>query len=159
MRAVLWMLTKDLLLIAAIVIVFKYVLGVHIQSGNNMYPAIRDGDLILTYKLEEPIKTDVIVYNANGKEYVGRLIAKEGDTVEVTEEGELKINGVVSTEEIFYATEFANNTIAYPYKVPKDCYFILNDFRSDITDSRKFGAISIDDVKGKALYVIRRRGF
>ena len=49
--------------------------------------------------------------------------------------------------------------ISYPYTVGEDQVFILNDFRSDSTDSRLFGAVDMKDVKGPVLIMLRRRGF
>ena len=35
-----------------LIVVFTFVLGVHIHHGNRMYPFIMDGDLLITYKLD-----------------------------------------------------------------------------------------------------------
>ncbi|WP_405356588.1 hypothetical protein [Ruminococcus sp.] len=37
--------------------------------------------------------------------------------------------------------------------------FILNDFRDDTSDSRMYGAVSMKDVKGPVLLMLRRRSF
>ena len=41
----------------------------------------------------------------------------------------------------------------------EDEYFILNDFRNDTADSREYGPVKKENVKGKLLYLLRRRGF
>lgn len=73
---------------------FKFVLGIFIFHGNYMFPAVRDGDLCITYRLERYIIGDVVLYNTDGKEKVGRIVAVEGQTVEVTDGGELLMDGV-----------------------------------------------------------------
>ena len=41
----------------------------------------------------------------------------------------------------------------------KDEYFVLNDFRQLTTDSREQGAIKKSQIKGKLLFIMRRRNF
>lgn len=142
------------------VIAFGFILKVSIQNGNNMFPSIRDGDLLIAFQLDEPARNDVVVYNQNGITRTGRVIAIGGDTVEITEEGILLINSIQASEEIFYATYPANmNGIEYPYLVPEGTYFLLNDFRSDASDSRVYGGIPSDGVYGSIIFAVRRRGF
>lgn len=125
-----------------------------------MFPAIRDGDLLIAFQLDEPARNDVVVYKQNGISKSGRVIAIGGETVEVTEEGILLINSVQVSEEIFYPTfPSPTQTIKYPYIVPENSYFLLNDFRSDAGDSRSTGAVSAKDVYGSLIFAIRRRGF
>ena len=41
------LITEALIVIAVLVLVFTFVLGVTVQHGNDMYPAIKDGDIVL----------------------------------------------------------------------------------------------------------------
>jgi len=41
----------------------------------------------------------------------------------------------------------------------EDEYFILNDFRQITTDSRELGGIKKSQIKGKLLFLMRRRNF
>ena len=138
-------------------IVFRFVLGIFIFHGNYMFPAVRDGDLCITYRLEKYIIGDVVLYNTDGKERVGRIVAVEGQTVEVTDGGELLVDGVPPAEQIFYPTD--KGTFDYPCTVGNGQVFILNDFRSITEDSRKFGPIDIKDLDGKFIFSVRNRGF
>ena len=91
---------------------FKFVLGIFIFHGNYMFPAVRDGDLCIN-RLERYIIGDVVLYNTDGKEKVGRIVAVEGQTVEVTDGGELLVDGVPPpAEQIFYPTD--KGTFDYP---------------------------------------------
>ena len=153
-------LLRTLTSLLILVITFGFILKVSIQDGNNMFPAIRDGDLLIAFQLDEPARNDVVVYQVNGINRTGRVIAIGGEIVDVSKEGILSINSVQVSEEIFYATYPANSGgIRFPYTVPDDCYFILNDFRSDASDSRTMGAVSKNAVYGPTIFVIRRRGF
>ena len=134
-----------------------FVFGLFILRGNYMFPAVRDGDLCFTYRLEDYVIGDVVLYNHDGKERVGRVIATAGMDVEVNETGELLVEGMVPAEQIFYLTEAG--TQKYPYTVKEGEVFIMNDFRSDVEDSRTYGSIKKTDLDGKCIFVIRRRGF
>lgn len=40
-----------------------------------------------------------------------------------------------------------------------DEYFVLNDYRSNDKDSRTYGVVKKCDMKGKLLFLLRRRSF
>ncbi|MDO4864798.1 MAG: S26 family signal peptidase, partial [Ruminococcus sp.] len=61
-------------------------------------------------------------------------------------------------EDAVYPTKPDGAKIDFPYTTPDNCVFVLSDFRSNITDSRTYGGIPLDDVKGKVVFVMRRRG-
>ena len=148
---------KLIVVVAATLILMNYVFGIFILRGNYMFPAVRDGDLMLTYRLEEYSIGDVVMYEYEGKERIGRIIATEGMEVSISETGELMIDGAIPAEQIFYLTD--KGTQKYPYKVKEGENFIMNDFRSDTNDSRSFGAVNKSMLDGKCIFIIRRRGF
>ncbi len=140
--------------------VFTFVLGMSVHYGNNMYPAIRDGDLLVSYRMQKPFINAVVLYRVNGKTEVGRVIALEGSVVDIAENGSLTVNGAMPSEEVFYATYPAENSaVSFPYTVEPGKVFILNDFRNDTNDSRTFGAIDRKDLQGPLLFAARRRNF
>ena len=140
--------------------VFAFVLGVSVHYGNNMFPAVHDGDLLVSLRLQKPFIDAVVLYRVNGKTDVGRVIALEGSVVDITENGVLTVNGVSPAEEVFYATYQAENSpITFPYTVEPGKVFILNDFRQDINDSRVFGTVNRKDLLGPMLFTMRRRNF
>ena len=51
------------------------------------------------------------------------------------------------------------SNVKYPIKLKDGQYFILNDFRENKNDSRTFGVIEQEQVKGKLLFLLRRRSF
>ena len=158
------MLIGLLIKIAAIVIVvwgvFTFVLGIMIHYGNNMHPMVRDGDLVISLRLQKPYINAAVMYQHDGKTTVGRVIAMEGSEINIAENGSFTVNGNAPSEEVFYPTYRADGSdIEYPYTVPQGKVFILNDFREDTNDSRSFGAVDIGDLKGTLLLTMRRRGF
>jgi signal peptidase I len=85
------------------------------------------------------------------------VVAKGGDTVEISEKGELIVNGNVQEEEIFYPTEEISGGVTFPYTVEEGCYFLLCDYRTMSLDSRDYGAIRGSDIDGKVITILRRR--
>ena len=119
---------------------------------------------IAATKLELISSNDTVVYEQDDTKRIGRVVAFGGDTVSFSDSGELIVNGNVITEEVFYPTmQDDSSNITYPYTVPEDTMFILNDYRTgtneSFNDSRKYDAIDTKQVKGKIILLVRRRGF
>ena len=125
--------------------------------GQNMFPSVKDGDLIIAFRPESKYqKNDIVVCTVNGETYIGRIAANENDVVNMDQSGALTVNGTVQTGEIIYPT-VAKPGIEYPYRVPEGHVFLLGDYRTAATDSRDFGPVSKKDVKGKVITILRRR--
>lgn len=142
------------LVVAALLI---FVVGIHVNHGNSAYPMIKDGDLVITYKLDKGQNGVEIAYKFNGKVKFGRIVAKEGDVVDITEQG-LLVNGYGVLEDVVYPTTSEGAAISFPYIVPNGTVFVLNDYRSDTGDSRTYGAIPLSEVEGEVILILRRRG-
>lgn len=158
------LLTGFLIKLAAIVLavwlLFTFILGLVIHYGNNMHPAIRDGDLIISLRVQRPFLNAAVLYEHDGKMCLGRVVGMPGNTIDISDMGALTVNGTAPAEEVFYPTYRSETSdISYPYTVGEDQVFILNDFRDDTNDSRTFGAVSMKDVKGPVLLMLRRRSF
>jgi signal peptidase I len=48
--------------------------------------------------------------------------------------------------------------VSFPYKVPDNCVFVLNEYRSDLSDSRTFGGIPLEEIQGTVVFTMRMRG-
>ena len=159
-QLVIGLLIKIAVIVLVVWGVFTFVLGITIHYGNNMHPMVRDGDLVITLRLQKPYINAAVMYGHDGRTTVGRVIAMEGSVVDIAENGGITVNGNTPTEEVFYPTYPANGSeIQYPYTVPQGKVFILNDFREDTNDSRSFGAVDTGELKGTLLLTMRRRGF
>lgn len=149
---------RVLILALAFWLVLTQVFFVMQASGNDMFPAVKDGDLIIAYRLQQDyVKSDVVVYTVNGETRVGRIAARETDVVTLDDSGTLLVNGTTQTGEILYPT-YAGSGLSYPYTVPNGCVFILGDYRTQAKDSREFGPVPMEDVIGKVITILRRRG-
>jgi signal peptidase I len=150
---------KLIIVILVIWAIFTFLFGIARVSGETMYPRIRDGDLVVYYRLEQDYYVgDVVTFLINDHRRVARVVAKGGDVVDINEEGQLLVNGNVQSEEIFYPTEKLSGGVSYPYTVEEDSYFVLCDFRTASSDSRDYGAVAKSDIDGKIITLLRRRG-
>ena len=139
-------------------LIFTQVFLVTQAKGMDMFPAIKDGDLIIGFRLQKTYqKGNIITYRLDGEQKIGRIIARETDIVTIEEEGTLRINGTVQSGEIMYPT-YAKEGMSYPYNVPVDHVFVLGDYRTQAKDSRDVGPIPVEQVEGKVITILRRRG-
>ena len=155
------LLIKLAVIALGVFLVGHFVLGIHLNHGNQMYPAVRDGDLLITYKLDSYRTGDVVLFKdpASGKVRISRIAAKGSCSVGLSESGKLTIDGYVSGETSFYPTEpLEGSDISFPYSLKEGELFLLDDLRTAGKDSRIFGGMNPDEVLGKVIFVIRRRG-
>ena len=140
-----------------IFLLLTFVVGLYVNHSNSSYPMLKDGDLCLTYRLATLVKGDEIAYEKDGTIRFGRIVGTAGDVVDITD-GSITVNGYGVFEDAVYPTTAEGAKITFPYKVPEEAVFVLNDYRSDPTDSRAYGAIPLSETKGKVILVLRRRG-
>lgn len=125
--------------------------------GNQMFPAIKDGDLLIGYRLQKTYaKNDVVVYERSGSLRVGRVLARGGDIVTLSESGVVEVNGAAQSGDILYPT-YPKSLLSYPYAVPENSVFILGDYRTQAEDSRDFGPVQCSEVRAKVITLLRRR--
>lgn len=155
----LWLLVKIAFIFAVLVFLFTFLFGIYRNADPSMIPAIKDGDLILYYRLDKQYSaSDVLITELNGKKVALRVAAVAGDEVDIRD-GELYINGSMQTEYgIYTATERFEDGPDFPMTVPENSVFVLGDNRYNASDSRIFGPISVEDTGGKVISLIRRRG-
>ena len=159
-RLAISLLIKLAVIALAVWLVFIFVLGLTINYGNNMHPAVNDGDLVIALKLQRPYLNAAVLYRHDGKTRTGRVVGLPGNVIDISGKGELLVNGAIASEDVYYPTKKAENSkVTYPYTVEEGRAFVLNDYREDTDDSRSFGAVSLDDIDGPLIFSMRRRGF
>lgn len=163
-------------LILALIIRTYIVQAFKIPSGS-MIPTLLIGDHILVNKflfgteipftdkkiliLRKPEKGDIIVfkYPENPKkDFIKRVVASEGDVIEERNKV-VYVNGQVVLEP--YIQHF-DQSIRFgadprdnfgPLIVPKDKVFVMGDNRDQSYDSRYWGFVDINQIRGKALII------
>ncbi|MBR6420735.1 MAG: signal peptidase I [Oscillospiraceae bacterium] len=114
-------------------LVFRFIAGIHICHTNSAYPTIRDGEFCLMY---QPKQGTMIVYRRDGEVKFGRVIAFSGDKVSVFNDF-VSVNDYGISDNAVYPTSPEGSAISYPYQVPENCVFVLNDFRSEIQEGQQ----------------------
>ena len=138
-------------------LLFTQVFIITQAPDNDMFPAIKNGDLLIGFRLRQSFsKNDVVVYEQDGELRAGRILGRETDVITMDDTGTLLINGTDQSGEILFPT-YAKEGMEYPYTVPSGCVFILDDYRNQAKDSRDFGCIKLENVKAKVITVLRRR--
>lgn len=72
-----WSLLWRIIVIAAVCwLMFTQVFLLTQAQGNGMFPAVKDGDLVIAFRLQgDYAKDDVVVYTVDGQRRVGRVVA------------------------------------------------------------------------------------
>ena len=98
----------------------------------------------------------MIIDRPGDEEFVKRIVAVAGDTVNI-QNGKVYVNG---KEQVLDGpvgnTYVMDDSVPNPYKVGDNQVFVLGDNRFNSEDSRSFGAVSIDDLRGRLTWYIGR---
>lgn len=140
------------------VLIQSFVVRPFIVNGNSMDPTIQNQEYILidqvTYKLEEPKRGDVIIFRAPPepkKFYIKRIIGLPGETVsidgtKVTITNKENPNGFTLEEDFITHTQANNLSVT----VPEGEYFVMGDNRAGSFDSRMWGTLPKEEIRGRA---------
>lgn len=154
-----------LILILVLWVLFFKVIGLTHMPTGDMYPRIDLGDFVMYYRLDKDVsKQDVVVLekqtpDSKGKKlmYICRVVAIEGDTVEITEEGQLLVNGTAMIERNIYSLTLPyEGYTKYPLTLGEGECFVLADQRDGASDSRYFGVVQKSDLIGTVIAIVRR---
>ena len=136
-------------------LLFAFVFRTVGVDGTSMVPTLRSEDrLILTHMFYRPERGDIVVISRaeEGKTpLIKRVIAVEGDTVEITQNKEVILNGKVLDEPYLNVSTPPKGCIG-AVTVPKGHIFVLGDNRAVSWDSRDIGPVPVSLVMGKATF-------
>ncbi len=153
-------------LLLVIWLLFFQIVGLTHMPNGDMSPRLDAGDLVLFYRLDKNVEAqDVIVIekvtpdNPQKQLFICRVAAVSGDTVEITDTEQLKVNEIpVLEQNIFYPTSRYVGFTEYPLKLEEGECFVLADNRVGGTDSRYFGAVDKSEILGTVITIVRRNG-
>ena len=143
----------DTLLVGDYILVNKFLYGPELPLIDWRMPAIRD-----------PRRGDIIVFKYpqdEKRDFIKRIVATPGERVQVRGH-QVLVNGKPLREPY---TKFADSGVrggetycgyAYgcePTLVPPDSYFVMGDNRDNSQDSRYWGFVKRDKIKGKAFLI------
>ena len=102
-----------------------------------------------------PIKRgDIVVFKFPQEpeiDYIKRVVGLPGDTL-MLKEGHLLVNGERISEP-YVREDYRNHRDFGPVEVEPDHYFMMGDHRNNSNDSRGWGQVRGDMIKGRALLV------
>lgn len=146
-----------LIIIVTVVLIRTFILTPVIVSGDSMKPNLINHQLLILYKLDKNYQRfDILVINhdifGKNENVVKRLIGLPGDYIEY-KDSKLYVNNEY-VEEPFIDVEtkdFSLAKLGY-LKIPEGYYFVVGDNRNDSSDSRLFGLVKEDEIKGKVKF-------
>ena len=144
-----------LLTVAAVaVLVATLLLPVLRIYGSSMTPSLQEGDIVVSVKETSFDRGDIISFYYNNKILVKRVIAFEGEWVNIDEEGNVYVNGTLLEEPYLQEKAFGECDIQLPYQVPDGRVFVIGDHRATSVDSRSttVGCVFEEQVVGRILY-------
>jgi signal peptidase I len=159
-----WIKALGIAVVLALII-RTFLFAPFLVDGSSMMPTLKNGERLivnkLVYYIGKPQRGDIIVFHATKeKDYIKRVIATEGQTVEMKND-QLYIDGKAVDEP--YLKQYKEEARAAGYvltedfpaqKVPKGHIFVMGDNRRNSTDSRIIGPVPVDSVVGRSEFVI-----
>jgi signal peptidase I len=162
----LWLFIENVLyIIAAIIlaaIIQAFVIRPFIVNGSSMEPNIEDKQYLIvdeiSYRVHPPKRGDVIVLKSPPeptKFYIKRIIGLPGETIvikgtTVSIANKEHPKGFVLSESYLLPTLNQHPTFLTVI-VPDDGYFVMGDNRDGSYDSRSWGILPAENVRGRAL--------
>lgn len=132
--------------------------------GKSMQSTLLNGDTLLmkrNWLVSEYVQGDIVVASRdgfhNGECIIKRIIAVEGQTVDIDNEtGFVYVDGVALDEPFALTPTYEKGELDFPITVAENCYFVLGDNREESLDSRysQIGQIHKDEIQGKIIWLI-----
>lgn len=122
-------------------------------SGESMQPVFESGSIVIVDKWAVPHRGDIVVAYLEEMEcnIIKRVVAEGGSTVSM-EKGRLILNREY-VEEPYLLQENQEETWE-EIQVPFGMYFLLGDNRLQSVDSRHFGCVTKDMIKGTVIITL-----
>lgn len=147
-----------LLTVAAVYLLFGAVLGIAVVKGDSMEPTLRENDMVLFLRIDVGYNPEDIVLTEaeDGRIYIKRIAAVPGQTVDINEEtGTLLVDGTEASEPYVYTKTLRKTGMEFPYTLEEGEYLLLGDNRENSYDSRNYGPVREDDIKGRVFTTLR----
>lgn len=118
-----------------------------------MSPALESGNIVLIDKQAFPQKGDIVVADVEllNCTVVKRVAAEGGDTVAMRE-GKLIVNGECLEESYVLQENTDGEETWKERQMESGTYFLLGDNRNVSIDSRKFGCVRKEEIKGTVVF-------
>lgn len=147
-----------------VLVLFMLVFRIVIVSGPSMNSTLHNGDLLLLLSnsfYRQPQAGDVVVAAKadfdNGKPIVKRVIALEGQTVDIDfKAGIVYVDSLPLDEPYTNTPTNLREGVTFPVTVEKGKVFVMGDNRNNSKDSRstEIGQVDTRELLGKVLFLV-----
>jgi signal peptidase I len=140
----------------------------------NFLPFYDAGDDPVTHLWGKPERGDIIVFRAPtspNRDFIKRIIGLPGDTIQITREGRVMLNGRLLSEPYIAGTTNCIDPDCPAIDIPLEgspeahaecgsyaCYFVMGDNRQNSSDSRQGWFVPEENIIGKALITYWHQG-
>lgn len=138
-----------IVIVVVVVLIRTFIITPVRVDGDSMKNTLKNGDILLLYKLSSIDRFDIIVLDEekDNEKIIKRVIGLPGETVAI-KKGKIYINDKVIDDEYAYGETSDYDKVT----LGDDEYFILGDNRLISKDSRYFGPIKEKEIKGKIVF-------
>ena len=130
-------------------------------SGTSMEPNVHTGRYLVdwfSYKFRAPERGEIVILDSpiDDRSFVKRIIGLPGETVSI-QGGTIKVHDAMSSEgrtldESYLLYSWVGDLMSRPpYYLDEDNYFVLGDNRGNSFDSRAFGPVNVEAIRGRLL--------
>ena len=146
--------------LVAFVLVFGFVRPFVVEAyripTESMVPTLEVGDRVLAnkfiYRFTDPERQDIVVFDSvdedDDQTLIKRVVGVAGDEIQV-QGGVLYVNGEAQDEPYLNDADLSRGFYG-PTVVPEGHIFVMGDNRGNSADSRVFGPLPLENLKGEA---------
>ncbi len=148
--------------LALSIVLYLFVATPHEVMGKSMYPNFQHEEYLIgnkiTYNFADPKRGDVVIYEyTESVDYIKRVVGLPGETISL-KDGKIYINDRKLDETSYLDGSIYTSGGDFLYEggsvnIPTGHYFTMGDNRASSYDSREFGTIEREKIKGKAFLV------
>ncbi len=148
--------------LALSIIFYLFIATPHEVVGRSMLPNFQNGEYLIGnkigYKFTEPRRGDVVIFEYNEHtDYIKRIVGLPGEEISL-QNGKVHINNQLLDESAYLddsVLTLGGDALqeGTSIHIPEQQYFVVGDNRPNSSDSRDFGTISKEKIKGKAWLV------
>ena len=122
--------------------------------GTSMVPTLDEGDIVVTVKTTDFTSGDLVSFYLGNKLLVKRYIAGPGQWVDISETGDVFVDGKLLEEPYITEKALGDCNIELPYQVPENRIFCMGAHRATSVDSRTMvvGCVSDEQIVGQIVF-------
>jgi len=128
-------------------------------AGHSMEPALMPGDRVVVAPLDDrPLERgELVAISLKGMHtpMVKRVVAVKGDALEIRENALFVNNEKINNIDTGRWASTIKQLEHYGWRVPENNLFVLGDNPENSRDSRRLGLLSLDQISGRVVRVIK----